>query len=312
MNRLLILSAEAAVYRALLESENLPQLKINTALDAESAGPFLADCNIMLGDPPLVSRVLEQAPALQWVQSSWAGVDSLCKTGQRRDYLLTGAKDVFGPLMSEYMMAYLLMFERRVLTMLDNQNKKHWQPLSYRPTSDITLGIVGLGSIGKYLAKTARNFGIRVIGLNRSRSPCKQAELVYSPDDYQAFFRQSDYVILTLPETPETRHFIDAEKLGLMKPTAILMNVGRGGIINEDDLIHALSEGVIAGAVLDVFEQEPLPTDNPLWVLPNVYVTPHNAAASFPADIADIFIENYQRFSQAADLRHMVDFEAGY
>lgn len=312
MNRLLILSAEATVYQTLVESAGLPQLKISTAVDTEFAGPLLADCNIILGDPPLVSEVLEQAPVLQWVQSSWAGVDSLCKKGQRRDYVLTGARDVFGPLMSEYMMAYLLMFERQLLTMLDNQHKKHWQPLSYRPPSEITLGLAGLGSIGKHLANTARSFGIRVIGLNRTGTACEHVEAVYTHDENKAFFEQSDYIILTLPGTSETRHFINAEKLGLMKSSAILMNVGRGGLINEDDLIYALGEGVIAGAVLDVFEQEPLSKDSPLWTLPNVYVTPHNAATSFPADIAAIFIENYQRFTQAKALRHVIDFEAGY
>lgn len=312
MNRLLILSAEAAVYQSLLEPADLPKLKISLATDVESAGPLLADCNIILGDPPLVSQVLGQLPALQWVQSSWAGVDSLCKKGQRRDYVLTGAKDVFGPLMSEYMMVYLLMFERQVLTMLDNQHKKVWQPLGYRPLDEVTLGIIGLGSIGRHLAKTAWHFGIRVIGLNRSGAACEHVEAVYTQDKNQAFFRQCDYIILTLPDTPETRHFINAEKLNLMKPSAVLMNVGRGGILNEDHLIDALREGLIAGAVLDVFEQEPLPKDSPLWALPNVYITPHNAATSFPADIAAIFTENYLRFIQANALRHVIDFEAGY
>ena len=312
MNRLLILSADAAEYQSLVESAELPHLKISQAADVKSAGYLLADSNIILGDPPLVSRVLEQAPALQWVQSTWAGVDSLCRKGLRRDYLLTGAKDVFGPLMSEYMMAYLLMFERQVLTMLDNQHKKHWQPLPYRPTAEITVGIVGLGSIGRHLAKTARHFGARVIGLNRSGEACEHVEAIYTQHENRAFFHQSDYVIVTLPETPETRHFIDADKLRLMKSSAVLMNVGRGGVLNEDHLIDALRGGVIAAAVLDVFEQEPLPDDSPLWVLPNVYITPHNAATSFPADIAAIFIENYGRFSQAKNLHHLIDFEAGY
>ncbi len=312
MNRLLILSAEAAIYRTLVESADLSQLQVMIATDAESAGPLLADCNIILGDPPLVSKVLEQAPALQWVQSSWAGVDSLCRKGQRRDYLLTGAKGVFGPLMSEYMMAYLLMFERQVLTMLDNQRKKHWQPLAYRPAAEITLGVAGLGSIGKHLSKTARHFGIRVIGMNRSGKACEYVETVYTHDQSEAFFEQSDYIILTLPDTPETRHFINAEKLSLMKPSAVLMNVGRGGIVNEEHLIDALRKGVIAAAVLDVFEQEPLAIDSTLWELPNVYITPHNAATSFPADIAGIFIKNYKRFIRATDLQYVIDFEAGY
>jgi len=312
VNKLLILAADAAQYAALIQAADLQQLEIRSTGDVASANALIEDCNIILGDPLLVSNVLESARDLEWVQSSWAGVDHLCQPGLRRDYVLTGAKGIFGPLISEYVMTYLFALERQVFTMRSNQLEKRWQPLLYRPSKEITLGIIGLGSIGRHLAGTARHFGMRVIGLNRSGTPCDDVEKVFTVDDIAGFLETPDYVVLTLPDTPDTRHFINANVLEMMKPSAVLMNVGRGKLINEADLVAALTNGIIGGAVLDVFANEPLNRDNPLWQLPNVFVTPHNAATTFPEDIADIFVTNYGRFLRQETLRHIVDFDLGY
>jgi phosphoglycerate dehydrogenase-like enzyme len=153
---------------------------------------------------------------------------------------------------------------------------------------------------------------MRVTGLNRSGAPCNDVEKVYTVDDLAGFLKAPDYVVLTLPDTPQTRHFINADVLKMMKPSAVLMNVGRGNLINEADLVAALSEGVVGGAVLDVFANEPLERDSPLWQLPNVFVTPHNAANTFPQDIVGIFVENYGRFFRGETLRHVIDFDSGY
>lgn len=312
MNRLLILAADVPKYTSLIEAENLPHLEIRTANEPSSARELLAGCNIILGDPLLVAEVLEEAQSLEWVQSSWAGVDSLCQPDLRRDYLLTGVKDIFGPLISEYVMAYLFAFERGLFTMRTNQLQRRWKPLSYRPSKEITLGIVGLGSIGASLAGTASRFGIRVIGLNRSGTPCASVENVFTQGDPGGFFEEPDYIVLTLPDTPRTKHFINRDTLRLMKPSAVLMNVGRGSLINEADLAAALGERIIGGAVLDVFEDEPLAQDSPLWELPNVFITPHTAAVSFPEDIVGIFVRNYKRFIERQDLSHVIDFKLGY
>lgn len=312
MNRLLILSVDATKYHALIKAAAPDQLELVAVTDVESAATLIAGCNIVLGDPPLLGQVLDAAERLDWVQTSWAGVDQLCRPGLRCDYVLTGVKGIFGPLISEYVMTYLFALERRVFKMRSNQLEKHWKPLSYRPSHEITLGIIGLGSIGRHLARTARHFGMHVVGLSRSGTPCDDVEKVYTADDLAGFFTKPDYVVLTLPDTPQTRHFINAETLKMMKPSTVLMNVGRGSLINEADLVSALRKNVIGGAVLDVFTSEPLPQDSPLWDLPNVYVTPHNAATSFPADIAGIFLENYRRFLQNETLLHVVDFELGY
>ncbi len=312
MNKLLILAASAEKYTALIKAAGLQQLEICSTDDIVTAESLINGCNIILGDPLLVSEVLASARQLEWVQSSWAGVDHFCTPGLRRDYVLTGAKDIFGPQISEYVMTYLFALERQLFTMRTNQLEKYWQPLAYRPSQEITLGIIGLGSIGRHLAGTARHFGMRVTGLNRSGAPCNDVEKVYTVDDLAGFLKAPDYVVLTLPDTPQTRHFINADVLKMMKPSAVLMNVGRGNLINEADLVAALSEGVIGGAVLDVFANEPLDRDSPLWQLPNVFVTPHNAATTFPEDIVDIFVTNYGRFLRQESLQHIVDFDSGY
>ena len=312
LNKLLILAADIAIYTDLIEAAGLPNLQIRAAGDAASAKPWLSDCNIILGEPYLVSEVLESAPELEWVQSSWAGVDHLCRPGLRRNYVLTGAKGIFGSQISEYVMTYLFALERRVFTTHSNQLKQHWRPFFYRPAQEITLGIIGLGSIGGHLAGSARHFGIRVIGLNRSGRPCSDVEKVYTSDDLAGFFEQADYIVLTLPDTPQTKQFINADIFRMMKSSAVLMNVGRGSSINESDLVDALRKGILGGAVLDVFANEPLAQDSPLWQLPNVYITPHMAAISFPQDVVGIFVENYQRFIQEKPLLHTIDFELGY
>jgi len=290
----------------------LPQLEIRSAPDAATAQSLIAGCNVVLGDPNLVSQVLASADRLEWVQSSWAGVDHLCKPGLRRDYVLTNAKGMFGALIGEYVMTWVFAHERQIFRMRKYQLEKRWRPMGYRPARDIRLGIVGLGSIGRELALTARHFGMRVTGLNRSGKACDAVERVYTAADMGAFLDRLDYVVLTLPATAGTRHLIDSDTLKLMKPSAVLINVGRGNSICEADLIEALRRGTIGGAVLDVFQNEPLPQDSPLWLMPNVFITPHTSAISFADEITQVFIDNYRRFISGEPLRYVVDFELGY
>ncbi len=312
MNRLLILAEDAEKYAHLVHAVDLEQLQIGQTDDLESAISQIVDANIVLGDPPLIGEVLSTAGCLQWVQSSWAGVDQLCQPQLRRDYVLTGMKDVFGPMISEHVMTYLFALERRLFEMRANQVEKIWEPFTYRSSEDIVLGIIGLGSIGQHLAKTARQFGIRVTGLNLSGKPCAEVEQVFSWASMADFLAEPDYVVITLPDTPQTRHCINAEVLGMMKPVAVLINVGRGSVVNENDLIVALRQNTIGGAVLDVFECEPLSADNPLWHLPNVYITPHTAAVSLPEVVVKKFVANYHRFLRQEPLLDVIDFVHGY
>lgn len=312
MNKLLILTSDSDDYASLIVEAGLQQCELVVAEDSGRATHLAPDCNIIFGEPSLISEVLPSADRLQWAQSTWAGVELLCQPGMRRDYVLTGAKDIFGDQISEYALSYLFAFERKSFDMLANQREKRWQPIDYRPSGDITLGIVGLGSIGKHVARTVRDLGIRVIGLNNSGKPCSEVEKVYTADTISEFLAQPDYLLITLPGTPQTRHFFNADAFAMMKTSSILINVGRGSVVDENALVQALRNGTIGGAVLDVFETEPLPQSSPLWDLPNVYITPHCAAITFPKLIVDIFVENYRRFIQQEPMLHVVDFDLGY
>ena len=312
MNKLLILSQDAPRYQPLVEAAELPRLEVFYATDIEAASGMARDCNIFLAEPGLASTILETAGRLEWLQSAWAGVDRLCQPGLRRDYVLTGLKGIFDRPISEYVVTYLFALERQIFALRANQMKKRWRPRSYRPASDITLGVIGLGSIGKHVARTARRFGVRVIGLNRSGKPCSEVEKVYTADNLAEFLDKLDYLVVILPDTPETRHFVNEDLLMMMKSSSVLINVGRGSVVNEHDLIKALEGGEIDAAVLDVFETEPLPGDSPLWSMPNVYITPHVAAISFPEHVVGVFKENYHRYLQHKPLLHLIDFERGY
>ncbi len=312
MNRLLILAEDAENYLSLINAAGLSDLDVAAATSQQQAMEQVASSNIILGEPALIEQVLSSASQLQWVQSSWAGVERLCQPRLRSDYVLTGVKDIFGALITEYVLTYLFALERNMFDIRQDQSDKHWQPRSYRAAKDIRLGIVGLGSIGQHLAKTAAELGMRVTGLNRSGKPCEAVEKVYTEEDLAGFLAKPDYLVLTLPDTPKTRHFINSDTLAMMNSSAVLINVGRGSIVSESDLVSALQQKQIAAAVLDVFETEPLPKESLLWDLPNVYVTPHVAAASFPQDVVEIFVENYRRFTNNEPLLHRIDFERGY
>ncbi|MEZ5535179.1 MAG: D-2-hydroxyacid dehydrogenase [Thiolinea sp.] len=315
MNNLMILSPEAGAYADLLADAKLPELNIMTACSPEEARGRLADAGILMGLPAYLADVLDDMPQLQWVQSTSAGVNELCVEGLRRDYQLTNVKDVFGPLMSEYVFAYLLAHERSMLPLYRDQQQRAWQQWDrypYRRLSDLTLGVVGLGSIGQCIAATGAHFGMRVLGVKRNPQPVEHVETVYDPQHLDAFLSQVDYLVLVLPATAETFHFVDEAFLRRMKPGAILMNVGRGSTVDETALLAALQNGTIKGAVLDVFEQEPLPQDSPLWSQSNVMITPHNSALSFPEHISGIFVDNYLRFIRGEPLRYRVDFSRGY
>ena len=311
-NRLLILTGDTKPYVGLIGRLGFNDLEMVPCDNLEEAMSQVESCNIILGLPSLVQPILEKAKKLEWVQSIYAGVEVLVNSPKRTDYLLTGVKDVFGPYMSEYVFAYILALERDVFETFDHQKSKSWEILPYGSLKDRHIGICGLGSIGRHIAETANHFGMRVWGYKRSDDPVDLVERVFTRVHLNEFLAGPDYIVVTLPGTPETFHLLGYDAFRAMKDSAVLINVGRGSIVSEKDLVRALDEKLIGGAVLDVFEQEPLPEDSRLWELPNVLVTPHNSAFSFPEDIVNIFARNYRRFVEGKPLHYVVDFTRGY
>ena len=278
----------------------------------DQARDKLEICNLLLAEPDLAAKVINDMPRLEWLQSTWAGVTPLMHKSLRKDYLLTGVKGIFGSLISEYVFAYILMFEKNVLAHLDAQKSNLWHPVLPGHLSDKTLGIMGTGSIASAIAKTGKHFQMKVKGLNRSGKLASSFDEIYQIDELTNFLQQVDYLVTSLPDTNETQKLLNEQSLKSLKPECIFINVGRGSVVDEKALANALMARELKGAVLDVFEKEPLPQTNPLWTSPNTFITSHTAGPSFPEDVANIFSINYKRFLRTEPLNYLIDFSRGY
>jgi len=311
-NRLLILSEDSKIYAEMIKELDFQDLDFFACDTVEEAKKYLEDCNIILGEPVRVEPVLEAAKRLQWLQSTWAGADALLSPDKRTDYVLTGVKGVFGPQISEYVFAYILALERKIFKVYENQKDKVWKQIPFEVLGSRLMGICGLGSIGRHIARIARSFGMKVWGYKRIYEEVSEVDKLFIDADFKEFLAKPDYIVITLPNTSKTFHLFDYDVFRTMKNSAVLINVGRGSVVDEKSLIRALEEKLIGGAILDVFEKEPLPQESPLWSMPNVIITPHYAATSFPRDIIKIFTENYRRFVEKRPLQHVIEFSRGY
>lgn len=303
-HKLLILTQEEMSYRALIEKERLANLELTTQPSNK--------VDVVLGEPRLIQAALPSLPALVWSQSIWAGVEPLLDPASRRDYILTNARGVFGGLMSEYIFGYLLAHERKIFQRLEDQKNKRWDDSDPGTLRGKTIGILGIGSIGAEVAHTAKFFGMNVHGYTWSSETSIDVDKYYHGSDLISFAKGLDYLVNILPNTKNTRKIINADLLHTLPPHALFINVGRGSAVDESALIDALTQNKIAGAVLDVFEEEPLPQGHPFWTTPNLLITFHTAAPSLAKDIAQLFIENYKLFLAGKPLKHQVDFEKGY
>jgi phosphoglycerate dehydrogenase-like enzyme len=282
----------------------------------------------------------EQAPRLRWVQLHTAGVDHLLgspmlKEGDARGVQVTTASGVHVPQMPEFVLALILAFNYRLPALLALQAQRAFSPVTYQTFGALelrgqTLGIVGYGTIGRALARLADGLGMRVLAAKRDAKRPAQHDMyappetgdpegtiparLYPPEAVRTMAAECDYLAVLAPLTPTSAALIDAGVLAAMKPTAVLVNVARGGVVDETALIAALRDGTIAGAALDVFVQEPLPPDHPLWGLSNVIITPHIAGNSvrYHRKTADVFAENLRRYLDGRPLLNRVERERGY
>lgn len=288
-------------------------------------------------------RLLARAPRLTWVHSASAGVErALTPAARERGIVITNARGVFSQPIAEYVLMMILAVSRRLPQLLELQRERTWQPLEGAELRDVTIGIVGLGSIGRAVAGLATAFGSRVIAIRR-RTGVDTAQLdgdgagdasdgagasrpggqgngtavplrILGPDGLPELLGESDFVVLAAPLTPETTGMIDDDALAAMKPGSWLVNVARGRLVDERALLRALREGAIGGAVLDTFADEPLPPGSPFYDLPNVILTPHTSWSS--GRVLDrtvgLFAENLRRYAAGEPLLNVVDPTAGY
>ena len=311
MSDCLLLTADADSFAAEIGRLADFPISISACTSADQALDEYRGQPVILGEPGMIATVLHKMPDIKWVQSTWAGVTPLIACG-RRDYVLTGVKGIFGPQMAEYALGYLLAHELRVIERANAQRKHDWAHVPSGVLKGKCLGIMGTGSIGQHIAHTAASFGMRITGLNRTGAAVPGFDTVRSVDQLHAFLEEVNYLVSTLPQTNATDRLLDAAALSRLPRDAYFINVGRSNVVDDTALIEVLRNGNIAGAALDVFTEEPLPSDSPFWDTPNLTVTAHIAAISHPALIAPVFIDNYRRYLKGQRLRYVIDFDAGY
>jgi phosphoglycerate dehydrogenase-like enzyme len=264
------------------------------------------------GVPP---GLLPAMPKLRWAQAMMAGVEGWIALPDLPPGLtLTCARGTHRESMPENIIGALLYVAKPYAAAVENQKQRKWVQRPAQPLTGRTLGILGLGEIGRDVARIAAMLGLRVIGTRRRPAPVPDVAEVLPPERTPEVLAQADFLLLLLPATRETDNFIDAGRLAMMKPTAWLLNFGRGHTIRDDDLVAAVKAKKIAGAVLDVFRQEPLPADHPFWGTEGIIVLPHIGGPHPQRDriVARLFVDNLARFLDGKPLREVVDRAAGY
>ena len=264
------------------------------------------------------ANILERAPHLKWVQTSSAGVDTLVGTKLwQSDVMLTSTSGIHATPMREHVLGIMLMFVKHAQVYFANKQDRVWEQHIPDQLSGKTLGVVGLGRIGEAIARAAKAFDMRVVATRRhvtedETSPV--ADALYPSDKLLEMLEASDFVVVTVALTEETQKLIGEKELRAMKPTAYIINIARGPVIDEAALTKALKEKWIAGAGLDVFEKEPLPQESELWVLPNVIITPHVAGImrDYNARAMEVFCENLRRYLAGQPLLNVIDRTRGY
>jgi phosphoglycerate dehydrogenase-like enzyme len=259
--------------------------------------------------------LLPAMPNLAWAQSLTAGVEGwLALPDLPSGLTLTSARGTHRESMPENILGTLFYVAKPYAAIAEDQKQSLWRQRVAQPLNGKTLGILGLGAIGQEVARLASALGMRVIGTKRRPAPMPGVAEVLPPDRTNEVLAQSDFVLLLLPATPETDSSINAERLAHMKPSAWLLNFGRGHLIEDDDLIAAVRTKSIAGAVLDVFRQEPLPKEHRFWTTEGILVLPHIGGPHPQRDsiVARLFVENLSHFLDGKPLKEVVDRAAGY
>ena len=297
--------------------DHFPPIERTPAQEAEWSR-LLSEAEVMLDvDQPSTAGLLRRAPCLRWIQTSSSGIGEwIRRLGLvESEIAITNAAGLHARPLAEFVIFAMLYFARSWPRMVSEQRAHHWERCAIDTLAGTTLGVIGLGQVGREAASLAKPFGVRVIGTRRSGADSGDGvDAVYRPDQLDEVLEQSDYVALCVPQTSETIGLLGAGELALMKPSAVLINIARGVVVDEPAMIEALQNGRLAGAALDVFAKEPLPPESPLWDMPNVLVTPHSMSTAYDENerLTDLFCDNLRRYLDGQPLRNVVDKVRGY
>lgn len=260
------------------------------------------------------TRSLDQYPKLRYVQLLMAGYDKFdLKGAEARGITVCNAQDIFSITVSEDVMTKIFVLNRNVKHYLQAMAEGKWSPIRKEPElTGSTVGILGTGSIGKELAKRLKAFDVTVLGYRKNAGNVPYFdEIMADEEGLNRIFEVSDYIVVAIPLTKETHHLVNQKRLLLMKPTALLINVARGKVVDQDALVQALKQNIIRGAAIDVTDPEPLPQDSELWKLDNIYITPHNASSSIYMQdrLTDLAIANLHRYLKQQKLHYQISIK---
>ncbi|MDP3976580.1 MAG: D-2-hydroxyacid dehydrogenase [Pseudomonas sp.] len=309
--RVLIGEAEHTRYAELLR-QAVPELELHGSADPLELAHWAGRCPLWLGQPDLLAVLLRQGYKPQWLQSTWAGITPLLAADLPRDYSLSRAVGIFGQVMAEYVLCHLLAHERQLFARLAAQVEQRWDNRLPQSLVGRRALIVGSGDIGLSVARFLAPFGIELYGVASHARVLAPFLEVAGLDELPRLASQADYLINLLPDTPATRDLYDAALFARLKPGALLINAGRGVAVVDADLVAALQQGRLAGAVIDVCRQEPLPAGHPFWNAPRLLLTGHSAAPTEPRLMVQLFVGNLRRYQAGSQLHGAVDFARGY
>ena len=301
---------------------DFPQLEVVHLHDYDRVNDEIADADIAIAWS-LRGEQIKAANELKWIHSTATAVHFLMSDELRSsNIVVTNARDVHGPVVAEHAMALVFALAKRLPQAMRYQQQKHWAQQDIwnaapcpRELKGASIAIIGLGGIGRPLAKMASSLGMRVIGVREHpERACEGVEKIYSFADLNDALGHADFLVLALPVTPKTHHLMNASRLARLKRDAYLINVGRGVLIDEAALVDALRRKSFAGAALDVTEEEPLPSESPLWAMDNVFITPHIASLTEQMweRHYETFTQNLRRFLKNEPLMWVVDKEKAY
>ena len=291
------------------------RLRASVGFDGDILDHALKTADFMINSAPPTERLRERAPKLKWIQTTGAGIEPLLPLDWLPpDVTLTNNSGAHGPKAEDSCTMALLMLQSRMPEMVTNQRERRWEPIYAAPIAGRTAVIVGFGDLGKAAGRAAKKLDVRVIAVTRSGKAGAPADEVVGVGDIDSVLPRADFLVVTTPLTPETHGLVSRARLDLLKRGAGVINIGRSPIMDYAALFEKLANGAISGAVLDVFDEEPLPPHSPVWTVPNLVVMPHISCDDprYIAQLLDTWFGNFERFLAGQPLLHTVDRTRGY
>ncbi|MFZ1807139.1 MAG: D-2-hydroxyacid dehydrogenase [Cyclobacteriaceae bacterium] len=281
---------------------------------------FLQRADILFDfDQTHLKDLPELAPNVKWMQATSSGIgqalNKLKYAERMPNTVFTSARGVHDQPLAEFCLMVMMAFNKKLVHTLESQKKKHWERFAGTDLRGKTIGIVGMGKVGQRVGQLCQCFGMKVLGVKRETQGVVPADVyadeLYSQSELDKVLPRAEYLVLIAPHTPETENMIEEKELLMLPKGAILINIGRGALMDEPALVRALQSGHLGGAALDVFDVEPLPVTSPLWDMPNVIVSPHSGSTSDKENelITDIFCENLKNYLEGKSLINVIDIK---